>query len=86
MPSSRVPFHRVPATRMAPSACCASPYAAPTGPPKSESHLPPFANVASSWALWQLKGDKKAGAMFAGKDCGLCKNPSWDTASKGFGK
>jgi hypothetical protein len=45
-----------------------------------------FANVASSWALWQLKGDKKAGAMFAGKDCGLCKNTNWDTASKGFGK
>jgi len=43
-----------------------------------------FANVASSWALWQLKGDKKAGAMFAGKSGGLCTNPNWDVASKGF--
>jgi hypothetical protein len=45
-----------------------------------------FANVAFSWALWQLKGDKKAGAMFAGKSCGLCTNPNWDVAAKGFGK
>jgi hypothetical protein len=43
-----------------------------------------FANVASSWALWQLKGDKKAGAMFSGKSCGLCTNPNWDVAAKGF--
>jgi hypothetical protein len=41
-----------------------------------------FANVASSWALWQLKGDKKARAMFVGKSCGLCTNPNWDVASK----
>ena len=45
-----------------------------------------FANVASNWALWQLKGDKKAGAMFVGKSCGLCTNSNWDVASKGFGK
>ena len=43
-----------------------------------------FANVASSWAAWQLKGDKKAGAMFAGKNCGLCKNSNWDVESKGL--
>jgi len=43
-----------------------------------------FANVAWSWAAWQLKGDKKAGAMFAGKDCGLCKNSSWDVEAKGL--
>jgi len=43
-----------------------------------------FANVASSWARWQLKGDKKAGAMFVGKSCGLCTNPNWDVASKGL--
>jgi hypothetical protein len=41
-----------------------------------------WANVASNWLLWQLKGDKKAAKMFAGKDCELCKNPNWDTASK----
>jgi hypothetical protein len=43
-----------------------------------------FANVAWSWAAWQLKGDQKAGAMFVGKDCGLCKDPNWDVAAKGL--
>src|SRR5581483_8941327 len=28
-----------------------------------------FANVASNWLLWTFKGDKKAGKMFAGKNC-----------------
>jgi dienelactone hydrolase len=41
-----------------------------------------FANVASSWLLWQLKHDRKAGQMFAGDKCGLCTNPQWDVASK----
>jgi hypothetical protein len=45
-----------------------------------------FANVASNWLLWTLKGDKKAGAMFVGKDCSLCTNPNWDTRSKGINK
>jgi hypothetical protein len=43
-----------------------------------------FANVASNWLLWTFKGDKKAGKMFVGKDCGLCTNPNWDTRSKGI--
>lgn len=41
-----------------------------------------FATVASNWALWQLKGDSKAGAMFTGPKCGLCTNPNWDTDAK----
>jgi len=41
-----------------------------------------WANVASNWARWQLKGDKEAGKMFAGKDCSLCTNPNWVTKSK----
>jgi dienelactone hydrolase len=41
-----------------------------------------WANVASNWLRWQLKGDQQAAKMFAGKDCGLCTNPNWDTASK----
>ena len=41
-----------------------------------------FANVASNWLRWQFKGDKTASRMFVGKDCSLCKNPTWDTASK----
>jgi hypothetical protein len=45
-----------------------------------------FANVASDWLLWTLKGDKQAGRMFVGKDCGLCTNSNWDVKSKGIGK
>jgi hypothetical protein len=43
-----------------------------------------FANVAWSWAAWQLKGDATAGRMFTGEDCGLCKNPNWTVESKGL--
>jgi hypothetical protein len=43
-----------------------------------------FANVASNWILYALKGDKKAGKMFVGKDCGLCTNSNWDVKSKGI--
>ena len=41
-----------------------------------------FATVASNWALWQLKGDKAASAMFVGSKCGLCTNSNWDAKSK----
>ncbi len=43
-----------------------------------------FANVATQWLEWTLKGDKKAGAMFVGKNCGLCTNSNWDVKSKGI--
>lgn len=43
-----------------------------------------FANVASNWLLWTLKGDKKAGQMFVGKNCGLCTNSNWDVKAKGI--
>jgi dienelactone hydrolase len=43
-----------------------------------------FANVASDWLEWTLKGDAAAGAMFAGERCGLCTNRSWDVRSKGL--
>jgi len=43
-----------------------------------------FANVASNWLEWTLKGDKKAGEMFVGKNCGLCTNSNWDVKSKGI--
>jgi dienelactone hydrolase len=45
-----------------------------------------FANVATNWVLWQFKGDRKAGAMFAGAQCGLCTNGNWDAASKRLSK
>jgi hypothetical protein len=43
-----------------------------------------FANVASNWLEWTLKGDKKAGKMFTGKNCSLCTNSNWDVKSKGI--
>jgi hypothetical protein len=43
-----------------------------------------YANVASNWLLWAFKGDKKAGKMFVGKDCGLCTNSNWDVKQKGI--
>jgi hypothetical protein len=43
-----------------------------------------FANVASSWLMWTFKQDKKAGAMFVGKNCGLCTNANWDVQSTGI--
>jgi predicted alpha/beta-hydrolase family hydrolase len=45
-----------------------------------------FANVAWRWALWQLKDDKQAGAMFVGAKCGLCTNSDWDVEAKRLGK
>src|SRR5688572_17580224 len=43
-----------------------------------------WANVASNWARWQLKGNKQAARMFLGKDCELCTNANWVTRSKGI--
>jgi dienelactone hydrolase len=36
-----------------------------------------FGGVAVAWLSWQLKGDRRAGLMFTGRDCGLCVNPRW---------
>jgi dienelactone hydrolase len=43
-----------------------------------------FANVASDWLKWRLKGDAAAGATFVGENCRLCTNPNWETKSKGL--
>jgi dienelactone hydrolase len=44
-----------------------------------------FANIASSWLKWTLKGDADAGAMFVGLQCELCNDPNWETRSKALG-
>lgn len=36
-----------------------------------------WSSAVTAWLDWQLKGDAKAKEMFAGADCGLCKNPNW---------
>ena len=47
-----------------------------------EPHGGGFAEAATQWLLWQLKGDKKAGQTFLGDECGLCKNPEWKIKRK----
>ena len=41
-----------------------------------------FGRVASAWLNWQLKGDKTAGKMFTGPDCGLCAHAKWTFVKK----
>jgi hypothetical protein len=41
-----------------------------------------FGKVAVAWLKWQLKGDETAKKMFAGSDCGLCKDAEWDYKKK----
>ncbi|MFL6728153.1 MAG: hypothetical protein ACJ8FS_16810 [Sphingomicrobium sp.] len=44
-----------------------------------------FGQVGVAWLNWQLKGDRKSGAMFAGPNCGLCTNPRWTVRRKKLG-
>jgi len=41
-----------------------------------------FGIVAVAWLNWQLKQDKTAEKMFAGPDCGLCKDTRWEYKKK----
>lgn len=41
-----------------------------------------YAPVAVAWLNWQLRGDVRAGAMFSGVDCYLCRNPRWHVKKK----
>jgi hypothetical protein len=38
---------------------------------------PEWSAVVTAWLDWQLKGEAKAKAMFAGANCGLCSKPNW---------
>jgi len=40
------------------------------------------AQAVVAWLDWQLRNDKKAAAMFVGKDCGLCTDPTWEVRKK----
>ena len=42
----------------------------------------PFAPVAVAWLDWQLKQDAKAGKMFSGADCVLCRDKGWVVSRK----
>ncbi|MDB5719412.1 MAG: hypothetical protein JWP15_30 [Alphaproteobacteria bacterium] len=41
-----------------------------------------YADIAIAWLDWQLKRDRKAGAMFLGKNCGLCRDSRWTVQRK----
>lgn len=43
-----------------------------------------YGRIASAWLDWQLKGDKRAGAMFTGAECGLCTDRNWTIVRKQF--
>lgn len=43
-----------------------------------------YGRIGAAWLDWQLKGSKAAGAMFAGTDCGLCKDKTWTVVRKQF--
>lgn len=38
--------------------------------------------IARNWLDWTTRGDQKAGAMFRGANCTLCKDPSWHIFKK----
>ncbi len=54
------------------------------GGTQGQPHGGKFAEVATQWLLWQLKGDKKAGAMFTGEKCGLCQASEWKVKTKNW--
>lgn len=41
-----------------------------------------FAQVATAWLQWQLKGDASAAKMFSGSSCGLCTDAAWTVQAK----
>ncbi len=47
-----------------------------------EPHGGKFAEAATQWLLWQLKGDKKAEKIFLGDKCGICIAPEWKVKRK----
>ena len=43
-----------------------------------------FGKVAVALLEWQLKGDREAGKMFLGANCGLCQDPKWHVEKRGI--
>jgi dienelactone hydrolase len=43
-----------------------------------------FGKVAVELLEWQFKGDREAGKMFVGANCGLCRDPKWHVEKKGI--
>ncbi len=47
-----------------------------------QPHGGEFANVATAWYKWQLKGDKEAGKLFTGNPCQLSESTIWTVEKK----
>jgi dienelactone hydrolase len=47
-----------------------------------QAHGGSYGVIAVNWLDWQLKG--KAGALFRGKDCGLCQGNGWTVFRSGI--
>jgi hypothetical protein len=46
---------------------------------------PQWTRVVLAWLDWQLKGDRRARAMFVGDSCGLCADGAWqDVTARGL--
>jgi hypothetical protein len=43
-----------------------------------------FGKVGVAMLKWQFMGDKEAGKMFTGSNCGFCQDPKWHVATKGI--
>jgi len=43
-----------------------------------------FGKVAVALLQWQLKGDREAGKILVGPNCGLCQDPKWHVQKKGI--
>jgi len=41
-----------------------------------------FGAVGVAWLKWRLNGDRAAGKLFEGPNCGLCKDPVWHVQKK----
>jgi dienelactone hydrolase len=48
----------------------------------AKPHGGDFGKVATAWLQWQLKGDKKAAAMFQGDPCGVARMEGWKVEKK----
>jgi hypothetical protein len=42
----------------------------------------PFRGPVTAWFRYYLMGEKQAGKLFYGDDCGLCTNASWTVERK----
>ncbi|MGC4029793.1 MAG: hypothetical protein QM696_13085 [Steroidobacteraceae bacterium] len=52
------------------------------GGPLAQENGGNWAPLGVAWLDWQLKGQRAAGRLFTGANCGLCSNPAWKLQKK----